>query len=186
MMKKHEKFKSMWDISERLGNPEDLIRPNRELLHQGDIKKKDRRGDLSDRYLILFNDLLIEAYYSVVQAYGDSKQAPLTVNHSIELIEVTVEDHPLKDEFPNDFIVKSPKIVRTFVAEHAEAKQEWMEKLQAQIKVPICSACSRTIIFGYLQLFVICNLYDLIFRTVKNDTERLEMLGPLLKSIQIN
>ena len=140
MMKIHEKFKPMWDISERLGNPEDLIRPNRELLHQGDIRKKDRRGDLSDRYLILFNDLLIEAYYSVVQAYGDSKQAPLTVNHWIELIDVTVEDHPLKDEFPNDFIVKSPKIVRNFVAEHAEAKQEWMEKLQAQIKVPNCSA----------------------------------------------
>ena len=180
MMKIHEKFKPMWDISERLGNPEDLIRPNRELLHQGDIRKKDRRGDLSDRYLILFNDLLIEAYYSVVQAYGDSKQAPLTVNHWIELIDVTVEDHPLKDEFPNDFIVKSPKIVRNFVAEHAEAKQEWMEKLQAQIKVPNCSARSST------NCWIFSTLYDLIFRIVKNVTKRLEMLDPLLKSIQIN
>ena len=131
----HDKFKAMLDISERLGNPDGLIVANRYLLHQGDIKKKDRRGDLTDRYLILFNNLLIEANYSGVQAYSDVKHIPLSVNNMIEIIDVTVEDHPHKEENPHDFIVKSPRIVRNFVAENAEAKQEWMEKLQAQIEV---------------------------------------------------
>ena len=58
-MKREDNFKSIIELQQRM-NVKDLIKPDRILLHQATVWKRNR-NDTKERYLILFNDIMIVA-----------------------------------------------------------------------------------------------------------------------------
>ena len=58
-MKREDNFRSIIELQQRM-DVEDLIKPDRILLHQGTLWKRARK-EKKERYLILFNDIMIVA-----------------------------------------------------------------------------------------------------------------------------
>ena len=71
-----DNFRKLFQLQTRLGE-NDLIKPNRVLVKEGDIYKISRNA-VNYRYLVLFNDCII---YAKKNATGDlrvSQNIPLT------------------------------------------------------------------------------------------------------------
>ena len=62
-MKREDNFKCILELQQRM-NVSDLIKPDRILLHHATVYKRARKEE-KERYLILFNDIMIVAKQSL-------------------------------------------------------------------------------------------------------------------------
>ena len=62
-MKREDNFKCILELQQRM-NVTDLIKPDRILLHHATVCKRARKEE-KERYLILFNDIMIVAKQSL-------------------------------------------------------------------------------------------------------------------------
>ena len=133
-IRKNDKFQELLELKERLGDPENLIKGGRYLLHHDKIKRRARKQE-KWRYLILFNDALI-----VAKIAGQDYDLPLGVNQGLfisdqlELEHISVEESRHAQELPNDFIVNGKQKSYIFVGKNVEGKEEWLKLLEDAIR----------------------------------------------------
>ncbi|KAL3851929.1 hypothetical protein ACJMK2_015623 [Sinanodonta woodiana] len=120
VMKKIEKFHKVMSIYQALGGGIDLISPTRELIKEGRIIKiSARSGEKQDRYLFLFNDLLLVCSEQILGSY--KLRARMSVD-GMEVRNTIDENHSIS----KSFIVKSVEKSVEFLDENSKSgEQEW-------------------------------------------------------------
>ncbi|XP_062584774.1 FYVE, RhoGEF and PH domain-containing protein 4-like isoform X2 [Saccostrea cucullata] len=125
-MRKIEKFHKLLEIKEKVTTTIDLISPTRELIREGKIKKISARGgERLDRYLFLFNDLLLICGELLLGSY--KLKAELTID-GLEILEGENID------IPNTFYVKSRHKIIQFLDENPGEENSWCESIKNVIK----------------------------------------------------
>ncbi|XP_036358901.1 FYVE, RhoGEF and PH domain-containing protein 2 isoform X2 [Octopus sinensis] len=95
-MNKIEKFRKLLEIHQRLGQTVDLISPTRELVREGRvIKISARSGEKQERYIFLFNDLMLVCSEPLLGTYK------IRASMTIDGMQVNQAD------LPNAFYVQS-------------------------------------------------------------------------------
>ncbi|GAB1598868.1 FYVE, RhoGEF and PH domain-containing protein 2-like isoform X4 [Argonauta hians] len=95
-MNKIEKFRKLLEIHQRLGQTVDLISPTRELVREGRVVKiSARSGEKQERYIFLFNDLMLVCSEPLLGTYK------IRASMTIDGMQVTQAD------LPNAFYVRS-------------------------------------------------------------------------------
>lgn len=135
-MRKIEKFHKLLEIKEKVATTIDLISPTRELVREGKIKKISARGgERLDRYLFLFNDLLLICGEVLLGNY--KLKAELTID-GLEIEDnITHADWILEGEnidIPNTFYVKSRHKIIQFLDENPGEESSWCESIKNVIK----------------------------------------------------
>ncbi|XP_064632651.1 FYVE, RhoGEF and PH domain-containing protein 4-like isoform X4 [Lineus longissimus] len=124
-MKKIDKFRKVLDVHDKIGGSvTDLVSPTRELIKEGKVMKVSRRkGALLERYLFLFNDLLLvcEQGINLIRASYSVRD-----KLSIDGMKIFEGDN---QEIKYTFRVKSKEKVLEFSASGLEEKDEWQAKL---------------------------------------------------------
>lgn len=129
-MRKIEKFRSLLDLNESLGGTLDLVDHTRELIKEGKIIKISARdGDHSERYLFLFNDMLLVCQ-SVPLKLGLRQQYTIKAKLDIRGMQV-LEGNNL--ETANTFVIKSKQKSIEFCGSSLEYKDEWQRALWCAI-----------------------------------------------------
>ncbi|KAK3612031.1 hypothetical protein CHS0354_021708 [Potamilus streckersoni] len=120
VMKKIEKFHKVMSIYQALGGGIDLISPTRELIKEGRIIKiSARSGEKQDRYLFLFNDLLLVCSEQILGSY--KLRARMSVE-GMEVLHSFDENHFTS----KSFMVKSVEKSVEFLEENSKSgEQEW-------------------------------------------------------------
>ncbi|VDK42289.1 unnamed protein product [Anisakis simplex] len=74
MMRKLDRYRNVLEVQEQLGNTISLVSPSRELVKRGKLSKISSSSDKTeDRFLFLFNDLLLLASERTLPAFGKYK-----------------------------------------------------------------------------------------------------------------
>lgn len=95
-MNKIEKFRKLLEVHQSLGQSFDLISPTRELVREGRVTKiSARSGEKQERYLFLFNDLMLVCSEPLLGTYK------IRASLNIDGMEVK------EAEIPNAFYVRS-------------------------------------------------------------------------------
>ena len=143
-IRKNTKFNELLELRERLGNPDDLIKQGRYLIHHGVIKWRTYK-EVKWRYLILCNDVLIVTKSTAITTdLSENSKHSLIISREFELEYIYLEESFHKQEYPYDFHVYGKQKSYIFFAKNAEEKTEWMELLGKTIKDRI-SAIGRFI-----------------------------------------
>ena len=144
-IRKNTKFNELLELKERLGNPDDLIKQGRYLIHHGIMKWRTYKEE-KWRYLILCNDVLIvtKPTQKNTADLSENSKHPLIISKELELEYIHLEESFHKQEYPNDFHVCGKQKSYIFIGKNAEEKVEWMELLGKTIKDRI-SAIGRFI-----------------------------------------
>ncbi|XP_040566284.1 uncharacterized protein [Lepeophtheirus salmonis] len=121
-----DKFRRMLKLQSRLGDQE-LIRPGRELIKEGELQKISRKG-IGPRYFILLSDVLLYATYS---SGNRSDSSGLRVSYSIPLNTLSVRVLP---HYETEFSVSSPVRSCTLRASSVSERNEWIEALNHGIE----------------------------------------------------
>ncbi|XP_056001416.1 FYVE, RhoGEF and PH domain-containing protein 4-like isoform X4 [Ostrea edulis] len=125
-MRKIEKFHKLLEIKEKVATTIDLISPTRELVREGKIKKISARGgERLDRYLFLFNDLLLICGELLLGSH--KLKAELKIDET-EILEGENID------IPNTFYVKSRHKIIQFLDENPGEENSWCESIKNVIK----------------------------------------------------
>ncbi|NXT61430.1 FGD2 protein, partial [Chaetops frenatus] len=95
-----ERLQNLWVVYQRLGLEDDIVDPSNELIKEGPIQKiSTRNNSTSEKYLFLFNNMLLYCVPKVIQV-GAEFQVHLRLD--VEGMKV----RELKDtEFPHTFLV---------------------------------------------------------------------------------
>lgn len=95
-----ERLQGLWDVYQRLGLEDDIVDPSNTLLREGPVLKISfRRSDPMERYLVLFNNMLLYCVPRVLQV-----GAQFQVRTRIDVAGMKVRE--LTDaEFPHSFLV---------------------------------------------------------------------------------
>lgn len=129
-MRKIEKFRKLLGVNERLAGTIDLINPSRELVKEGKIIRISARdGDHIERYLFLFNDLLLVCQ-SLPLIIGTKQQFKIKSKIDVEGLQV-FEGHNL--ETPNTFYVQGQQKSIELHTSSVEEKLEWQNALDSVI-----------------------------------------------------
>ncbi|KAK3102316.1 hypothetical protein FSP39_010422, partial [Pinctada imbricata] len=137
-MKKIEKFQKLLQIKEKLDTRIDLISPTRELVMEGKVKKISARGkERQDRYIFLFNDLLLICCEHLLGSYKVKTEIEMD---GLEIMERTdkcvkwiVEGENM--DIPNTFYVKSrQKIIQLLDETPSGESGHWCETIKGVIK----------------------------------------------------
>ena len=135
-IRKNEKFQELLELKERLGDPHNLIRADRYLLHHGKIKRRGKKGEKLC-YLILFNDTLIVAKLAGIKTKDidipETINQSLLMKHLFDLKDVSAEETQNKEELPNDFHVNGLHKSFIFVGNDKKHKEKWMQLLSGAI-----------------------------------------------------
>uniref|UniRef100_A0A8C5U3B6 FYVE, RhoGEF and PH domain containing 2 n=1 Tax=Malurus cyaneus samueli TaxID=2593467 RepID=A0A8C5U3B6_9PASS len=99
-----ERLQNLWVVYQRLGLEDDIVDPSNELIKEGPIQKiSTRNNSTSEKYLFLFNNMLLYCVPKVIQV-GAEFQVHLRID--VEGMKV----RELKDtEFPHTFLVSGKK-----------------------------------------------------------------------------
>lgn len=136
-MKKIEKFHKLLEIKEKFGTAIDLISPTRELIREGRITKISARGgERQDRYLFLFNDLMLICSEPLL---GNFKLKAQLEMDGMEVMERTdkclrwiLEGENI--DIPNTFYVKSRQKIIQFLDENSNGENSgWCESIKTVI-----------------------------------------------------
>ncbi|EGW12103.1 FYVE, RhoGEF and PH domain-containing protein 2, partial [Cricetulus griseus] len=95
-----ERLQGLWEVYQRLGLEDDIVDPSNTLLREGPVLKISfRRSDPMERYLFLFNNMLLYCVPRVLQV-----GAQFQVRTRIDVAGMKVRE--LTDaEFPHSFLV---------------------------------------------------------------------------------
>lgn len=125
---KIEKFRKLLILNEQLVGMMDLISPGREFIKEGKIIRISAKdGDHIERYLFLFNDLLL-----VCQSLPLSSKQQFKIKSKIDIDGLQVfEGHNL--ETPNTFYVQGQQKSIELHTSTVEEKLEWQNAFESVI-----------------------------------------------------
>ncbi|NWY03272.1 FGD2 protein, partial [Nothoprocta ornata] len=94
-----ERLQNLWEVYQRLGLEDDIVDPSNELIKEGPVLKISSRNSTSEKYLFLFNNMLLYCVPKVIQV-----GAEFQVHLRIDVDGLKVRE--LNDmEFPHTFLV---------------------------------------------------------------------------------
>ncbi|XP_053078845.1 FYVE, RhoGEF and PH domain-containing protein 2 isoform X3 [Acinonyx jubatus] len=123
-----ERLQDLWEVYQRLGLEDDIVDPSNTLLREGPVLKISfRRSDPMERYLFLFNNMLLYCVPKVIQV-----GAHFQVRTRIDVAGMKVRE--LTDaEFPHSFLVSGKQRTLELQARSQEEMISWMQACQAAI-----------------------------------------------------
>ncbi|XP_004409834.1 PREDICTED: FYVE, RhoGEF and PH domain-containing protein 2 [Odobenus rosmarus divergens] len=123
-----ERLQDLWDVYQRLGLEDDIVDPSNTLLREGPVLKISfRRSDPMERYLFLFNNMLLYCIPKVIQV-----GAQFQVRTRIDVTGMKVRE--LTDaEFPHSFLVSGKQRTLELQARSQEEMISWIQACQAAI-----------------------------------------------------
>nr|XP_006983144.1 FYVE, RhoGEF and PH domain-containing protein 2 isoform X1 [Peromyscus maniculatus bairdii] len=123
-----ERLQGLWEVYQRLGLEDDIVDPSNTLLREGPVLKISfRRSDPMERYLFLFNNMLLYCIPRVLQV-----GAQFQVRTRIDVAGMKVRE--LTDaEFPHSFLVSGKQRTLELQARSREEMIAWMQACQAAI-----------------------------------------------------
>ncbi|XP_076773281.1 FYVE, RhoGEF and PH domain-containing protein 2 isoform X2 [Arvicanthis niloticus] len=123
-----ERLQDLWDVYQRLGLEDDIVDPSNTLLREGPVLKISfRRNDPMERYLFLFNNMLLYCVPRVLQV-----GAQFQVRTRIDVAGMKVRE--LTDaEFPHSFLVSGKQRTLELQARSREEMVSWLQACQAAI-----------------------------------------------------
>ncbi|XP_074833378.1 FYVE, RhoGEF and PH domain-containing protein 2 [Carettochelys insculpta] len=123
-----ERLQNLWEVYQRLGLEDDIVDPSNELIKEGPIQKISLRNNTtSEKYLFLFNNMLLYCVPKVIQV-GAEFQVRQRID--VEGMKVRV----LKDvEFPDSFLVSGKQVTLELQARSQEEMNAWLEAFQDAI-----------------------------------------------------
>ncbi|XP_058034447.1 FYVE, RhoGEF and PH domain-containing protein 2 isoform X2 [Ahaetulla prasina] len=127
--RKHgERLQNLWDVYHRLGLDDDIVDPSNEFIKEGPIQKISFRfSNTSERYLFLFNNLLLYCVPKVIQV-----GAEFQVRHRIDVNGMKVRE--LNDvQFPHAFLVSGKQRTLELQARSKEEMDAWLKTFQSAI-----------------------------------------------------
>uniref|UniRef100_A0A8C6Z9M5 FYVE, RhoGEF and PH domain containing 2 n=1 Tax=Nothoprocta perdicaria TaxID=30464 RepID=A0A8C6Z9M5_NOTPE len=62
-----ERLQNLWEVYQRLGLEDDIVDPSNELIKEGPVLKISSRNSTSEKYLFLFNNMLLYCVPKVIQ-----------------------------------------------------------------------------------------------------------------------
>ncbi|XP_037376779.1 FYVE, RhoGEF and PH domain-containing protein 2 isoform X2 [Talpa occidentalis] len=123
-----ERLQDLWEVYQRLGLEDDIVDPSNTLLREGPVLKISfRRSGPIERYLFLFNNMLLYCVPRVIQV-----GAQFQVRTRIDVAGMKVRE--LTDvEFPNSFLVSGKQRTLELQARSQEEMMSWIQACQAAI-----------------------------------------------------
>ncbi|XP_010992767.3 FYVE, RhoGEF and PH domain-containing protein 2 isoform X3 [Camelus dromedarius] len=123
-----ERLQELWEVYQRLGLEDDIVDPSNTLLREGPVLKISfRRSGPMERYLFLFNNMLLYCVPRVIQV-----GAHFQVRTRIDVAGMKVRE--LTDaEFPHSFLVSGKQRTLELQARSQEEMIAWMQAFQAAI-----------------------------------------------------
>ncbi|XP_012502110.1 PREDICTED: FYVE, RhoGEF and PH domain-containing protein 2 [Propithecus coquereli] len=123
-----ERLQDLWEVYQRLGLEDDIVDPSNTLLREGPVLKISfRRNDPMERYLFLFNNMLLYCVPRVLQV-----GAHFQVRTRIDVAGMKVRE--LADaEFPNSFLVSGKQRTLELQARSQEEMVSWIQACQAAV-----------------------------------------------------
>ncbi|XP_032074932.1 FYVE, RhoGEF and PH domain-containing protein 2 isoform X2 [Thamnophis elegans] len=123
-----ERLQNLWDVYHRLGCDDDIVDPSNEFIKEGPIQKISfRHNNTSERYLFLFNNLLLYCVPKVIQV-----GAEFQVRHRIDVNDMKVRE--LNDvQFPHAFLVSGKQRTLELQARSQEEMDAWLKTFQSAI-----------------------------------------------------
>ncbi|XP_064217156.1 FYVE, RhoGEF and PH domain-containing protein 2 isoform X5 [Aotus nancymaae] len=123
-----ERLQDLWEVYQRLGLEDDIVDPSNTLLREGPVLKISfRRSDPLERYLFLFNNMLLYCVPRVIQV-----GAQFQVRTRIDVAGMKVRE--LMDaEFPHSFLVSGKQRTLELQARSQEEMISWIQAFQAAI-----------------------------------------------------
>ncbi|XP_038199956.1 FYVE, RhoGEF and PH domain-containing protein 2 [Arvicola amphibius] len=123
-----ERLQGLWEVYQRLGLEDDMVDPSNTLLREGPVLKISfRRSDPMERYLFLFNNMLLYCVPRVLQV-----GAQFQVRTRIDVAGMKVRE--LTDaEFPHSFLVSGKQRTLELQARSREEMISWIQACQAAI-----------------------------------------------------
>ncbi|XP_008566662.1 PREDICTED: FYVE, RhoGEF and PH domain-containing protein 2 [Galeopterus variegatus] len=123
-----ERLQELWEVYQRLGLEDDIVDPSNTLLREGPVLKISfRRSDPMERYLFLFNNMLLYCVPRVIQV-----GAHFQVRTRIDVAGMKVRE--LTDaEFPHSFLVSGKQRTLELQARSREEMISWIQACQAAI-----------------------------------------------------
>ncbi|CAG2184556.1 unnamed protein product [Mytilus edulis] len=126
-MKKIDSFNKLLEIMRKIDTSENLISPTRELVREGRIIKISARGgERLERFLFLFNDLMLICFEPLLGSYKIKSQLEMD---GMEILEGESID------IPNTFYVKSRQKIIQFLDENSNGEPSgWCETIRKAIE----------------------------------------------------
>ncbi|XP_057555781.1 FYVE, RhoGEF and PH domain-containing protein 2 isoform X2 [Hippopotamus amphibius kiboko] len=117
-----ERLQELWEVYQRLGLEDDIVDPSNTLLREGPVLKISfRRNDPMERYLFLFNNMLLYCVPRVIQV-----GAQFQVRTRIDVAGMKVRE--LTDpEFPHSFLVSGKQRTLELRARSQEEMISWLQ-----------------------------------------------------------
>ncbi|XP_008939329.1 PREDICTED: FYVE, RhoGEF and PH domain-containing protein 2, partial [Merops nubicus] len=123
-----ERLQNLWGVYERLGLEDDIVDPSNQLIKEGPIQKvSTRNNSTSEKYLFLFNNMLLYCVPKVIQV-----GAEFQVHLRIDVDGMKVRE--LKDsQCPHTFLVSGKQRTLELQARSEEEMNAWIEAFQDAI-----------------------------------------------------
>ncbi|XP_054032551.1 FYVE, RhoGEF and PH domain-containing protein 2 [Dryobates pubescens] len=123
-----ERLQNLWVVYQRLGLEDDIVDPSNELIKEGPVQKiSTRNNSASEKYLFLFNNMLLYCVPKVIQV-GAEFQVHLRIN--VDGMKVRA----LKDaQLPNTFLVSGEQRTLELQARSEEEMNAWIKAFQDAI-----------------------------------------------------
>ncbi|XP_074645076.1 FYVE, RhoGEF and PH domain-containing protein 2-like [Tubulanus polymorphus] len=126
-MKQIEKFSKLMEIYEKIGGAvDDLVNPTRDIIKEGKIMKVSaRNGQRMERYIFLFNDLILVCQEQAISLNGAMYK--LKSKLSVEGMKIYEGDN---QDLPNTIVVKTrEKVLELDCGDSDDEKLAWMKIL---------------------------------------------------------
>ncbi|XP_010209266.1 PREDICTED: FYVE, RhoGEF and PH domain-containing protein 2 [Tinamus guttatus] len=122
-----ERLQNLWEVYQRLGLEDDIVDPSNELIKEGPVLKISSRNSTSEKYLFLFNNMLLYCVPKVIQV-----GAEFQVHLRIDVDGLKVRE--LNDtEFPHTFLVSGKQRTLELQARSREEMNSWIKAFQDAI-----------------------------------------------------
>ncbi|XP_059723688.1 FYVE, RhoGEF and PH domain-containing protein 2 isoform X1 [Haemorhous mexicanus] len=123
-----ERLQNLWVVYQRLGLEDDIVDPSNELIKEGPIQKiSTRNNSTSEKYLFLFNNMLLYCVPKVIQV-----GAEFQVHLRMDVGGMKVRE--MKDaEFPHTFLVSGKQRTLELQARSEEEMNDWIKAFQDAI-----------------------------------------------------
>ncbi|XP_049999474.1 FYVE, RhoGEF and PH domain-containing protein 2 isoform X2 [Alexandromys fortis] len=123
-----ERLQGLWEVYQRLGLEDDMVDPSNTLLREGPVLKISfRRSDPMERYLFLFNNMLLYCVPRVLQV-----GAQFQVRTRIDVAGMKVREL-IDAEFPHSFLVSGKQRTLELQARSREEMISWIQACQTAI-----------------------------------------------------
>ncbi|XP_003226529.3 FYVE, RhoGEF and PH domain-containing protein 2 isoform X1 [Anolis carolinensis] len=123
-----ERLQNLWEVYHRLGLEDDIVDPSNELIKEGPIQKISfRHNSTTEKYMFLFNNLLIYCVPKVIQV-----GAEFQVRSRIDVEGMKVRE--LNDvEFPHAFLLSGKQRTLELRARSQDEMDAWIKAFQSAI-----------------------------------------------------